>query len=279
MPSKFLIFSDYYGTCTTSCAACFFFKIFKDPLVHNWQERSCFKFEGFGHRDPLGAPAHIVGAKELVARGCFLHTGSRKSRLSSSSDLDEVFGGNSWLWVVFKSFLSKFLQNSEGLFVRTLDTKADLERGVPWMLSSKDISIKEAKNTCVLCPAMYDTKVLLHLTFLPLRISISKLWRCGEVKGEVFNVIDVASNDAWDLCSLNPSSWLKPPKGMTRWHSLSPKVLAYYSTFPALLETLFATLDLDRNGRIDLEETFWGVERPQMCWGPDLCTFWEGLPL
>lgn len=56
---------------------------------------------------------------------------------------------------------------------------ADLERGVPWMLSNKDISIKEAKNTCV---------------------------------------------------------------------------LAYYSTFPALLETLFATLDLDRNGRIDLEE-------------------------
>lgn len=31
-------------------------------------------------------------------------------------------------------------------------------------------------------------------------------------------------------------------------------VLAVYSTFPALLETLFATFDVDRNGRIDLEE-------------------------
>jgi hypothetical protein len=31
------------------------------------------------------------------------------------------------------------------------------------------------------------------------------------------------------------------------------QVLAVYSTFPALLETLFATFDVDRNGRIDLE--------------------------
>ena len=31
------------------------------------------------------------------------------------------------------------------------------------------------------------------------------------------------------------------------------EVLAVYSTFPALLETLFATFDVDRNGRIDLE--------------------------
>ena len=87
--------------------------------------------------------------------------------------------------LLLRSFFSEFSQNPEGLFVRTLDTKADLERGVPWMLSNKDISIKEAKNTCVLCPAIYDTKVLLHLTFLPLRISISKLCRCREVKCEL----------------------------------------------------------------------------------------------
>lgn len=100
-------------------------------------------------------------------------------------EICEVFGGNQCYVLLLRSFLSKFSQNPEGLFVRTLDTKADLERGVPWMLSNKDISIKEAKNTCVLCPAIYDTKVLLHLTFLPLRIPISKLCRCREVKGEV----------------------------------------------------------------------------------------------
>ena len=40
--------------------------------------------------------------------------------------------------------------------------------------------------------------------------------------------------------------------GFIFW-SHESQVLAAYSTFPALLETLFATFDVDRNGRIDLE--------------------------
>ena len=40
--------------------------------------------------------------------------------------------------------------------------------------------------------------------------------------------------------------------GFIFW-SHESQVLAVYSTFPALLETLFATFDVDRNGRIDLE--------------------------
>ena len=97
--------------------------------------------------------------------------------------------------------------------VRTLDTKADLERGVPWMLSNKDISIKEAKNTCVLCPAIYDTKVLLHLTFLPLRIQFQSCAGVEKLRVKFqcycfFVDPTVQSKDAWDLCSSNPSNWL-----------------------------------------------------------------------